>query len=534
MRVLFIYPNLDAEESFNHGIAALSGALKARGHTTGLIHLNEVFSPVPSPQEIVERVRQWGPGLLAFSVMTQQYSYALSLARVIKASLPRLPLAVGGIHTIMCTEHVKADGIWDFVGIGECDQALPELVDRLEHGDPEHINVRDFCVRRPDGSYQDNPLGPYPDLSASPPKDYAIFDLPSLLLARNGWQSIMTSRGCPFRCTYCFNHEVVDRYRKQGGQSPKGYLRHHPIPRVISELKDLKRRYGDQIQTFIFDDDILTLDERYCCDLVKAYTGAEIGIPFVLNAHVQAFREPVARALSESPCRIVKFGVESGSYELRKNVLARSMTNQEIIDAFDLCHEYGLQSSAFLMFGLPYETREMMEETIGLIARLTPGRMRWSIFFPFPGTRSHRICQDGGLIDESKMQAMKNFSSASCLKFSADTALFVRKLQRTFHWWVNASAGFPLSGEYNKVTAEIDSLDLDAWEEASETIRARDREISTAYLARINTADPAPLNDYRHYSLRYTEVMAVLSDFVTEEPGDFKNRPVRQWKAFRE
>ena len=157
-------------------------------------------------------------------------------------------------------------------------------------------------------------------------------------------------------------------------------------------------------------------------------------VPLVLNAHVQTFSEPIAKALSESPCMIVKFGVESGSEELRKKVLERHMTNQAIADAFDLCHQYGLHTSAFLMFGLPYETKEMMDETIDLMARIRPGRMRWAIFYPFPGTKSYTICKLGNLIDYRKMDAMDNYFCASCLKFDAPTDLYIRKLQRTFHW----------------------------------------------------------------------------------------------------
>ncbi|MFB3902110.1 MAG: radical SAM protein [Acidobacteriota bacterium] len=295
----------------------------------------------------------------------------------------------------------------------------------------------------------------------------------------------------------------------------------------------MKRRYP-QIETFIFDDDLFTLDERYCCDFAKAYTDARIGVPFVLNAHVQAFTAPVARALSESPCKMVKLGVESGNHELRKMALGRHMTNQQIVAAFDLCHRYGLHTSAFVMFGLPHETRQMMEETVGLIARIRPGRMRWSIFFPFPGTASYEICERAGLIDQERMQSMTNYFCASCLKLDQETDLFVRKLQRTFHWWVNARAGFPLSREYAGLTEELDSLDLPTWQRVSEEIHCHDRETSDAYLSKVVPADPVSLARYRHYSLRYTEAMAVSSDFILSEKGDFKSRPVRRWNAFRE
>src|SRR5262245_37010445 len=98
MRVLFVYPNLNAEEGFNHGIADLSGCLKARGHTTGLININEALYDVPSDEQIVEQVKAWNPGFVAFSVMTQQYKYSLRLAKKIREALPNIPIGVGGVH----------------------------------------------------------------------------------------------------------------------------------------------------------------------------------------------------------------------------------------------------------------------------------------------------------------------------------------------------------------------------------------------------------------------------------------------------
>jgi radical SAM superfamily enzyme YgiQ (UPF0313 family) len=529
MHVLLIYPNLNAEEGFNHGIAAVSGCLKGRGHETSLLNLNEALADVPSDEEVVELVRRQAPGFVAFSVMTQQYKYALRLAKKIKAALPQIPIGVGGVHTIMCTEEVKNDGFWDFIGVGECDDAFPELIDKLEAGDPDFRNTPNFCIRNTDGTYQQNPLGPYPDLNALPPKDYEIFDLPNMLGRKNGWQSILTSRGCPYRCTYCFNHEVTDRYLEDGGHSRKSFLRHYDTDRILGEIRQLKACHP-YIETIIFDDDLFTLNKQYCTDFCKAYADADINIPFVLNAHVQTFTEPVAKALSESPCMIVKFGVESGSPELRKKVLERHMSNQAIIDAFDLCHQYGLHTSAFLMFGLPYENRDMMEETIDLMARIKPGRMRWAIFFPFPGTKSYAISKLGNLIDYRKMDAMDNFFCASCLNFDDQTDLYIRKLQRTFHWRVNARAGFPVADQYAKLVDEVDAMSFGDWHEVSDGVLDRDRGISDALLAQADGA----AERIKHYSIRYTEVMAVNSDFILAEKGHYKNLAARRWRAFRE
>jgi len=533
MRVLFVYPNLNAEEGFNHGIAALSGCLKARGHVTGLININEALYKIPAEDEIAERIKAWKPDFVAFSVMSQQYKYALQLARRVKQVIPAVPIAVGGVHTIMCSEEVKQDRFWDFIGVGECDESLPELIDKLQAGDSNYRNVPNFAIKQADGRYHQNRLGPYPELTSLPPKDYEVFDLPHMLGRKNGWQSVLTSRGCPYRCTYCFNHEVAARYLEEGGYSRKSYLRRYPLKRILGELKELKKRHP-YIETFIFDDDLFTLDKNYCIDFAKAYADADFNVPYVLNAHVQAFTEPVAQALSESPCMIVKFGVESGSHELRKKVLDRHMSNPQIIDAFELCHTHGLHTSAFLMFGLPYETRAMMEETIDLMARIRPGRMRWAIFFPFPGTKSYMICKLGDLIDYHKMDAMDNFFCASCLKVDEPTDLYIRKLQRIFHWHVNARADLPLSREYQKLADEVEQLDWSQWHEMSDQMLQRDRSLSNAHLARVAPGDAAAMAAHKHYSIRYTEVMAVDSDFVLAEKGNYKHLAARRWRAFRE
>lgn len=527
MHVLFIWPNLNAEEGFSHGVACLSGALKAQGHRTSLMNLNEAYGPVPTEEQIVDRIRRLQPDLLAFSVMSQQYPYSLKLARSVRVALPTLPIVIGGVHATMCTQQVVQDGmqfgVWDYVGVGECDESLPLLVDRLAAKDPAAGETPNFCVRLSDGAYRRNPVGSYPDLNRLPPEDYEIFDLQSMLQAKNGWQSILTSRGCPYRCSYCLNHEVSDRYLAEASQPRAKYLRRHEVGRIIPEIAALRRRHP-YIEMFIFDDDLFTLDEKYVVEFCRAYRDAGIPTPFVVNAHVQSFTEPMARALSEAPCMIVKFGLESGSPALRSKVLDRHMSNQQIVDAFDLCRAYGLHSSAFIMFGMPFETRAMMEETIDLAARIRPGRMRWAIFYPFAGTKAYEISRLAGLIDYPKMHAMDNYFVASCMRFDARTDLFVQKLQRTFHWHVNARSGWPVATTYQQMVDEVERIGAGDWPAARDGMLKRDRDLSNRLLAERRD----------HYSIRYTEVMAVHSDYLLAEKGDAKDRAARRWKAFRE
>ena len=102
--------------------------------------------------------------------------------------------------------------------------------------------------------------------------------------------------------------------------------------------------------------------------------------------------------------------------------------------------------------------------------------------------------------------------------------LLLRKLQRCFHWYVNAAAELgPATELYAQKVAEIERLDAEQWQRHAEAIPELDRQISEQLLRR----------GWRHYSLRYTEVMAVDSEYILAERGGHKYKPVRRWRAFR-
>lgn len=506
MKILFIYPNINAQEGFNHGIAAMSGCLKQAGHETDLINLNQSAGEMLTNSEIAERLAQFQPNILAFSVQTLQYKYAVAIAEYLREEGVDIPFVFGGVHATMVPEEVQADGHFDYIGVGECDEAIVELVDKLERGE-DPSKILNFRVRKPDGTWQVNHLRHYPSLVELPPKDYDIFNLDKMLTSKNGWLSILTSRGCPYRCSYCFNHEVTDRYLEEGGHRRKSYLRHYSVERMIGELTMLYERYGDKIKMFVIDDDLFTLNRSYVIDFCRAYEKTGITTPFVVNAHVQTMREDAAQALSEAGCAIVKFGVESGDETIRKKYLERRMTNDAIDKAFQVCHKYGLHTSAFLMLGVPYEGEEELWNTIRLMARIRPGRFKWSIFFPFVGTQSYTLCREGDLIDEAKMKALDNYYDYSCLKFSPEMDLFVRKVSAAFPWYVNALADLEVSPTYQALVDEIQGLDLKQWEERKKSVPQEDRELSNRFLAQ----------DKFHYSLRFLRVMAVDSNYVKRE-----------------
>jgi radical SAM superfamily enzyme YgiQ (UPF0313 family) len=503
MHVLFIYPNLNAQIGFNYGVAFLSAVLRRHGHVTRLLNINESLDYPLDLERIVRDLKAFSPDLVGFSVVSNQFQHAVEIAKAIRDHT-HAPFVCGGIHATMAPHEVLETGIFDYACLGEGEEALLELVNALEeHGDTNKIP--NIWGKR-DGSVIRNGVRPFTPLENLPPKDYEIFDFQKMIDAKDGWVGIMVSRGCPFRCTYCFNHRLVDIYRRDTGLPlPRlGYLRHHSVNEVMGELEYLLGQYTG-IKVFIFDDDLFTLDKDYVQEFCLAYE-KRIAVPFVCNAHVKVFDHVIARSLKRANCCIVKFGLESGSERIRKEVLNRPMTNHAVMNAFRIAHEHQLHTSAFVMIGLPDETPEEMFATIDLLGAIRPGRFRWSLFFPYPGTVAHEMAEQKGLIDFQKMRALTNFTEESCLDFGEAHNLLVDKLARAFPWFVNARSNSSSSTIYRGLVREIESMDRTAWEEARDTIHSMDQEIS-GFLRKAGG---------EHYAIRYNDFMGVRSDWFDQ------------------
>jgi len=417
-----------------------------------------------------------------------------------------------------------SDGAWDHVGVGECEDALLTLVTRIERGE-RPSDIANFlswksgtrptdAERAPvsDSLWIRNNVGEFPDYATLPLPDYELFDTQRITEQKHGWFGLMTSRGCPYRCTYCLNHKIVDRYRDELGRgtSQIGFFRFRPPEKMIEEIALVLERYP-AIGTFILDDDLFTLNAEHAIAFARAYKKAGFTVPWVVNSHVNRLDPVLARELSDGGCKILKLGIESGSERVRRDILKRFMTDDDILATVSVAEATGMHTSGFVMVGLPYETHEERWATVDLLARSRIGRFRTSIFFPFPGTESHQLSIEGGFVDPAKVGTLTDFTVSSCLDFGAEENLFVEKLAACMPWFVNARAAelreFPAGERYRPIVEELLALDRAGWEAFQPRVRDIDRELSRA----------AARAGELHYAIRYNAFMGVRSDFFLAE-----------------
>ena len=244
MRIVFIY---NATE--NLGIEYISSVLKSHGHETHLlfdpaVFSGDIFINVRSlanlfnvDNAIVRKVLELQPDVIAFSAYTGNYRWCLKIARAIREQY-NAPIVFGGVHVTAVPERVLANDCVDYVIIGEGEYAFLDLLDHLEGGgSTENVgDIPNICYRRDDMIVLNAPRPYIKDIDSLPFPDKDLFFEREPLLALDLYL-IMTSRGCPYNCTYCSNNMYHAIYCDE-----KKHVRRRSPGNVIDELVWIKNR----------------------------------------------------------------------------------------------------------------------------------------------------------------------------------------------------------------------------------------------------------------------------------------------------
>jgi radical SAM superfamily enzyme YgiQ (UPF0313 family) len=463
MKVQFIWPNFDCPIGKNIGVAYLSGALRAAGHDTNIIHISEWLDYPFDLDRVESDVRSYDPDLVAIGTGFPHYPEMCQTAKRLKQALDR-PIVFGGIHTTQNVRSVMTDNPWiDFGNVGEGDESLLDLARALETGG-DATSIPNIWARKgeaiiPNASrrLKDITKIPWMDLDHWP-------QFQKITDNRRGWVNVYMNRGCPYRCTYCHNNAVAkvlqDSFKtKTSGNADLGYLRYRGIEDMIAELKSILEKW-DNVKAFSFNDDTFTMDQEY----MKAFLGRykkEIGLPWICNTTVLDVDREMLEVMKDANCDLVRFGVETATDRIKKTVLKRDFSNRKTEEVFRICREIGLRSFAFNIVGNPTETQEEMKDTLRLNSKLLPDGLKVSLGYPFPGTEYHAIAKKLDLIDENKH--FHNFIHDTKLKWSDEDRLWIDKVRCVYWWWMNVHLENEAAPLYVELVKMVEAMPEDEW-----------------------------------------------------------------------
>lgn len=386
LRAMFV---IDGEDFIDPmGPAYLSGAAKAAGHSTEALVLGNTANPF-------EAVRAFGPDVIAYSAVTGTHQRYFKFNQGVREYFPEVFSLMGGAHPTYYPECVHNQPI-DAVCVGEGEGAFVELLNRLAGGQKgqELWDIKNLAFSHGPTNLK-RPL--IADLDTLPFPDRDMVFLKAMKMAIFPLKTFMSSRGCPFPCSYCFEPVLKADYRGLGK-----YERRHSVSRMIAEILDLKERWP--VGFIKFEDDLFVLkrNDPWLEEFSKRYP-KEVGIPFNALVRVDSIDEWMAERLRAAGCVSLNIAIDSANIEVRKRVVHKRFTNEEVIENFRLLRRHGINVFNNMILGLPPLKPELSWQTIdddkaAIDLEIVSG-VRFSsrsILVAYPKTEIGRWCEEKG------------------------------------------------------------------------------------------------------------------------------------------
>ncbi|MBI5893896.1 MAG: B12-binding domain-containing radical SAM protein [Deltaproteobacteria bacterium] len=418
MKVIFIQNIL----SYNFGIAYLNAILKSAGIQTDLFIIS-------LEKKIIQKIIQAKPDLIGISCVTGEQGFYLNLIREVKKDY-KVPVVIGGPHATYHAEEIcKQEGV-DFVCIGEGEQSILELCSSLS-SNKDGKDVHNLCMFR-NNKIIKNPMAPLVEDLDSLPFPNLDFYFKYHFFKNYTEMPIVTTRGCPWNCGFCYNAQKQAIYKGLGK-----YVRMRSPEKVIAELKE--RLVNKNIKSVILWDDIIGINKKWMQDFCERYS-AEIGLPFFSSIRADLVNDFNLSLLKKANCYCLSIGVESGDSILRKQILGKDIEDESLLNAGKLVRKYGIKLRTSNMFMLPEENLEKALTTVELNQKMGAEIPFAYILQPYPGTPIYDyITQNNLLADTFSFDSLDPLGiSYSSINIKIDNADNIKTIYKLFYYMVRS------------------------------------------------------------------------------------------------
>jgi len=408
MQVLLVNPPVNrlCEMEVNYfplGIGYLAAIAKQQGHGVGLYNADlcrEAVSPLNNERRLSNHelfvralgdeehrvwqeyrgvLRQARPALVGFSATSASIMPCLKMARIAKEECGAVTV-LGGMHPTILPRETAADPAVDYIVAGEAEASFPALLRALDDGsDPRGLagvggqQAGEYFFTPPGPLEQQLDKLPFPDREAL----YFLDD------HKRHLQAVVTSRGCPFRCTFC-----------AGRNMHLGRVRYRSPANVVDEIEYLKHRFD--LHTIYFYDDALALKKSQITALCEEMIRRKVDVQWSGFMRVDGVDPALVKLMKASGCRTLGMGVESGSTHVLQRV-KKGYTREEAIAGVKTAKKAGIDVDINIIVGFPFETEQDLRDTLSLIEELqVPTNI--NTLTPYPGSELWDECVELGLI----------------------------------------------------------------------------------------------------------------------------------------
>ncbi|MDP6642282.1 MAG: radical SAM protein [Candidatus Nanoarchaeia archaeon] len=403
MKVLLIMPSMDSgywrrlgkkvgPKSEPLSLAYIGAMLKKHNHEVKILDCEALDY---SFEEVEDYLKKNEFDVVGIAMITIMYSQTMTICKLVKKMYPKAKIIVGGPHPSAhgnAKEILETEFLIDYCVVGEAEKTFVELLNLIENKKEDHkelLKVNGISYRNNEEVMITRPRDTVKELDEFPIPDRSLLNMslyrPTVSYYRKlPAYIILTSRGCGYRCTFC--SKVFDKE-----------FRYHSPERVVEEMKILVEEHG--AKEIVFRDDTFTMKFDWTKEVCEKIIESNLNkkVKWSCMTRVSLVNPELLRLMKEAGCWGIHFGVESGSQRLL-DMIKKDVTIKQIKDAFKWCREIGIESRAFMMIGLPTETRDESLKTINFAKELDPDWAQFTITTPYPGTELYdQVVESGEL-----------------------------------------------------------------------------------------------------------------------------------------
>ncbi len=384
MKVLLTFPPYSMKERYNSnvgedigghlpplGLCYIASVLEEAGHE---VRIMDCPTYKQTQQDVVNEVLSWKPEIIGLAAITILIDRAIEITKAIKETSPKTIVVIGGPHPTQMPEETLRDTGCDIVIKGEAELTFRDIA----------TDPKPFLKQKIVEGTMVKDLNTFP-LPARHLLDMKRYNsLPNNYKVSENVFQMMTTRGCPYTCTFC--------------ASANGKYRQRSVENVIKEIKHLKEKYN--VQEIAFWDDIFTMNKKWVLDFCKALETENIKIAWTCESRLDLINEEIVQAMAKAGCWNMFFGIESGDQEILDNIKKKT-TLEMVRKGIAMVKKTGMEVRGSFILGLPGETPEKGKKTIDFAIELDPDYAQFSIATPFPGTELWDTADKWGTLEKN-------------------------------------------------------------------------------------------------------------------------------------
>jgi anaerobic magnesium-protoporphyrin IX monomethyl ester cyclase len=430
-RVLIAYPNLSMMLTPSYAVGLFTSVLKEQGYGVELFDCtsykaSQEFMDEPLPvtrankmlnsrkfdaeslygspktgliDDFAAKLAEYQPHAVIFSTLVEDtWPQAEEMLQAL-AKFSDIKSIIGGVYTTMAAADVIASTCVQCVGNGEGEEVIVEFCERVRKGESLQ-DIAGTWARDEQGDIQRNAPRPLVNINNVIP-DFSLFDERRFLrpLGAKIWKAIPleTYRGCPYTCTFCNSptQVVIAKENKQGH-----YLRRKSMANLKVEMEVMIERHNPEF-FYINDDAFMARPKQEISEFAEMYS--DIKIPFWFQTRFEDISKDKLEQLKEVGCYRISFGLEHGNQQYRQDKLRRKMTNEFVVSQAQIVAEVGIPYTLNIIIGFPYETRDLVFDSIKLCRDIHSfDSLSVNVFVPYHGTPLREMALKEGWLNPER------------------------------------------------------------------------------------------------------------------------------------